>query len=84
MEQQIGMFCFSGLSEEQVLRLRNEFHVYMTKDGRISVAGVSRVPCPNRAPASCADLCLWPLLSSTGVNSGNVKYLADSIHKVMQ
>jgi aspartate aminotransferase, mitochondrial len=36
-----GMFCFSGLSPEQVDKLRKEHHVYLTKDGRISVAGVT-------------------------------------------
>lgn len=38
---QIGMFCYTGLTPEQVDRMRDEFHVYMTRDGRISVAGVS-------------------------------------------
>ncbi|XP_061231930.1 aspartate aminotransferase, mitochondrial [Neopsephotus bourkii] len=38
---QIGMFCFTGLKPEQVERLIKEFSIYMTKDGRISVAGVT-------------------------------------------
>ena len=38
---QIGMFCFTGMTPEQVERLTGEFSVYLTKDGRISVAGVS-------------------------------------------
>jgi len=38
---QIGMFCFSGLTEHQVEKLREEHHVYLTKDGRISMAGVN-------------------------------------------
>ncbi|CAD5117536.1 DgyrCDS6300 [Dimorphilus gyrociliatus] len=38
---QIGMFCFTGLNTSQVERLTKEFHVYMTKDGRISMAGVT-------------------------------------------
>ncbi|NP_956283.1 glutamic-oxaloacetic transaminase 2b, mitochondrial [Danio rerio] len=38
---QIGMFCFTGLKPEQVERLTKDFSVYMTKDGRISVAGVT-------------------------------------------
>ena len=38
---QIGMFCFTGLNEKQVERLIKEFSVYLTKDGRISIAGVS-------------------------------------------
>ncbi|KAI9692964.1 MAG: Aspartate aminotransferase, cytoplasmic [Bathelium mastoideum] len=38
---QIGMFSFTGLTEQQVLRLREEFHVYLTKNGRISMAGLN-------------------------------------------
>ncbi|XP_065200314.1 aspartate aminotransferase, mitochondrial [Planococcus citri] len=38
---QIGMFCFTGLKPAQVERLTKEFSIYLTKDGRISMAGVS-------------------------------------------
>jgi len=38
---QIGMFCYSGLTPEQVQKLATEHHVYMTSNGRISIAGVS-------------------------------------------
>jgi len=38
---QIGMFSFTGLSEKQVLKLREDAHVYMTKNGRISMAGLN-------------------------------------------
>jgi len=38
---QIGMFCFTGLNQDQVQRLINEYSIYLTKDGRISIAGVS-------------------------------------------
>ncbi|KAK6536609.1 Aspartate aminotransferase, cytoplasmic [Arthrobotrys megalospora] len=38
---QIGMFSFTGLSETQVLEIRKEFHIYMTKNGRISMAGLN-------------------------------------------
>ena len=38
---QIGMFSFTGLSEAQVLKLREDAHVYMTKNGRISMAGLN-------------------------------------------
>lgn len=38
---QIGMFSFTGLSEKHVLELRNTAHVYMTKNGRISMAGLN-------------------------------------------
>ena len=39
--KQIGMFCFSGMTPEQVEKLRTEYHIYMTKNGRISMAGVT-------------------------------------------
>jgi len=39
--RQRGMFSFSGLSPEQVDRLRDEFGVYMVRNGRINVAGVT-------------------------------------------
>jgi len=38
---QIGMFCFTGMTPDQVERITKEFSVYLTKDGRISVAGIS-------------------------------------------
>jgi len=38
---QIGMFCYTGLKPDQVAKITSEHSVYLTKDGRISVAGVS-------------------------------------------
>lgn len=38
---QIGMFSFTGMTPEQVENMTNKWHVYMTKDGRISLAGLS-------------------------------------------
>jgi len=38
---QIGMFCFTGLKPEQVAQLTNDHAVFLTKDGRISMAGIS-------------------------------------------
>lgn len=38
---QIGMFCFTGLTPEQVASMADDHAVYLTKDGRISIAGVS-------------------------------------------
>lgn len=69
---QIGMFCFTGISPQQVRpcfagecfgwllclqveKLTKEHSIYLTKDGRISVAGVS---------------------------SKNVAYLAKALHAV--
>jgi aspartate/tyrosine/aromatic aminotransferase len=39
---QIGMFSYTGLSVEQVKILRSKFHIYMTLDGRISMAGLNK------------------------------------------
>lgn len=38
---QIGMFCFTGMTPEQVDRLAKEFSVYGTRDGRISISGIN-------------------------------------------
>jgi len=38
---QIGMFSYTGLTEKQVLKIREDAHVYMTKNGRISMAGLN-------------------------------------------
>ncbi|MDX5626582.1 MULTISPECIES: amino acid aminotransferase [unclassified Brenneria] len=46
---QNGMFSFSGLNKEQVLRLRDDFGVYAVNSGRINVAGMT--------PENMAPLC---------------------------
>ncbi|RLN55121.1 hypothetical protein BBJ29_003475 [Phytophthora kernoviae] len=38
---QIGMFCYTGLTEAQVSRMIETHHIYLTKDGRISMAGLT-------------------------------------------
>jgi aspartate/tyrosine/aromatic aminotransferase len=35
------MFAFTGLNKEMVDKLRNDDHIYMTADGRISIAGLN-------------------------------------------
>ncbi|CAL2029918.1 unnamed protein product [Caenorhabditis brenneri] len=52
---QIGMFCFTGINQEQVQKLIKEHSVYLTNDGRISISGI---------------------------NTGNVAYLAKALHSV--
>ncbi|MGC9494434.1 amino acid aminotransferase [Vibrio genomosp. F10] len=42
IERQNGMFSFSGLSKEQVTRLKEEFAIYIVGSGRISVAGMTK------------------------------------------
>ena len=39
--KQIGMFSYSGLSKEQMVRLRNEFGIYGTDTGRMCVAALN-------------------------------------------
>ena len=39
--QQIGMFSYSGLTKEQMVRLRNEFGVYGIDSGRLCVAALN-------------------------------------------
>ena len=39
--KQIGMFSYSGLTKEQMVRLRNEFGVYGTDTGRMCVAALN-------------------------------------------
>lgn len=47
--QQNGMFSFSGLTKEQVIRLRDEFAVYAVNSGRVNVAGMT----PDNMSALC-------------------------------
>ena len=39
--EQNGMFSFSGLTAEQVDRLKDEFAIYAVRSGRINVAGIT-------------------------------------------
>lgn len=39
--KQNGMFSFSGLTAEQIDRLREEFAIYAVRSGRINVAGIT-------------------------------------------
>eukprot|EP00873_Tetraselmis_striata_P039256 jgi/Tetstr1/459520/TSEL_004887.t1 len=48
---QIGMFSFTGLKPAQVENMTNKWAVYMTKDGRISLAGLSLAKCEYLADA---------------------------------
>ncbi|KAF8581665.1 hypothetical protein K439DRAFT_1414109 [Ramaria rubella] len=56
VKSQIGMFSFTGLTAPQTKALAEKAHVYMTADGRISMAGL---------------------------NNGNIKYFAESVHKAV-
>ncbi|RSH87102.1 aspartate transaminase aat1 [Saitozyma podzolica] len=41
IKSQIGMFSFTGMTADQVSDLAEYAHVYLTKDGRISMAGLN-------------------------------------------
>lgn len=52
--EQRGMFSYTGLSPEQVDRLRDEFGIYMVRSGRANVAGFSDENLPYLAKAFAA------------------------------
>jgi len=39
--EQIGMFCFTGLDEKQCDELMSKHSIYLTRNGRISIAGLN-------------------------------------------
>ena len=41
INHQKGMFSFSGLSQQQVLKLREDNHIYIVGSGRINLAGIT-------------------------------------------
>ncbi|MDF2549354.1 MAG: aspc1 [Chlamydiales bacterium] len=41
MERQQGMFSYTFLTEEMVLRLRKEFAIYLPTSGRVNIAGLT-------------------------------------------
>eukprot|EP00300_Choanocystis_sp_HF-7_P037252 c5329_g1_i2.p1 GENE.c5329_g1_i2~~c5329_g1_i2.p1 ORF type:complete len:412 (+),score=99.62 c5329_g1_i2:1-1236(+) len=48
---QIGMFTYLGITEAQVKILTEKHHVYLTKAGRISMAGLNEAKCKYLAAA---------------------------------
>uniref|UniRef100_A0A0E0GE32 Aspartate aminotransferase n=1 Tax=Oryza nivara TaxID=4536 RepID=A0A0E0GE32_ORYNI len=49
--RQIGMFSYTGLNKTQSDNMTDKWHIYMTKDGRISLAGLSLAKCEYLADA---------------------------------
>ena len=41
VESQIGMFAYTGLTADECDAMTGEYHVYLTRDGRISMAGIN-------------------------------------------
>lgn len=54
IKSQIGMFSFTGLKPEQVDKLAEKASIYLTRDGRISMAGLNS----NNVDVSCLQLLL--------------------------
>ncbi len=42
LKEGFGMFCFTGLDQAQVEKLKREFGIYMPPDGRINVCGLNQ------------------------------------------
>ncbi len=62
---QIGMFSFTGLTPPQVEHMTNQWAVFMTKDGRISMAGLNSQNCKYMAEAICDAVKSCPSSPST-------------------
>lgn len=41
LESRIGMFSYTGLTEKEVLRLREKHHIYLMRNGRVSLTGIN-------------------------------------------
>tara|TARA_Y100001970_G_scaffold290693_1_gene425335 strand:+ start:65 stop:1255 length:1191 start_codon:yes stop_codon:yes gene_type:complete len=41
IERENGMFSFLGLTKDQIVKLREDFHIYMVESSRINIAGVN-------------------------------------------
>ena len=42
IKNQNGMFCFSEIPSEIIDIMKNDHSIYMTNDGRISIAGINK------------------------------------------
>ena len=51
-----GMFSFLGITKEQVIRLRDEFHIYMVESSRVNIAGINHSNVDTVADAIAAVL----------------------------
>lgn len=61
ISDQIGMFAFTGLTPDQVQKMLDEHGIYLTKDGRMSMAGMKAADVPivgPLAPRSTLSSCL--------------------------
>ncbi len=56
LQRAAGMFCFLGISADQVARLKKDYGVYMVDSSRINVAGITRENVDYLADAIVATL----------------------------
>ncbi|XP_060962694.1 aspartate aminotransferase, cytoplasmic isoform X3 [Cannabis sativa] len=49
--RQVGMYSLSGLNQDQIAFMTKEYHIYMSSDGRISMAGLSSKTVPHLVEA---------------------------------
>ncbi|MFS1701241.1 aromatic amino acid transaminase [Alteromonas sp. AMM-1] len=56
LQRQQGMFSYSGLTPQQVARLKDEFGVYMISSGRVCIAGLNNTNLERTAIAIAAVL----------------------------
>lgn len=54
--KQIGMFSYTGLTPEQVDIMTKKYHVYMLRNGRISMAGITTKNVRYLAESICATV----------------------------
>ncbi|PBC29766.1 aspartate aminotransferase, cytoplasmic [Apis cerana] len=58
--KQIGMFCYTGLTERQVECLINNYHIYMLRSGRINICGLNENNVDYVANAIYETILLYP------------------------
>ncbi|OMH79568.1 Aspartate aminotransferase, cytoplasmic [Zancudomyces culisetae] len=63
---QIGMFSFTGLNEQQVDILIKKYHIYLTSNGRISVAGL------NEGNVEYVAKAIYEVSTSTTIQKSNI------------
>lgn len=51
ISRQMGMYSFTGLNPDQVAFITKEYHIYMSSDGRINMAGLGSNTVPHLANA---------------------------------
>ena len=62
---QIGMFCYTGMSEAQVGRLKDEYHIYITKcAAAFTTSSASPAPSPPAQPPRATVPKAQPLLAA--------------------